>query len=173
MTEETTRQEKLEKVYALGYEFEAKYGVCPQCTIAAVQEVFGVIDDETFKATQGLAGGGALTTQGTCGALIGAMIAMGALVGRDKESFRTTRSRDAMVHSKDVFDAFVAEFGSPICGKIQEKLMGRAYDMWDPDDFAAFEAAGGHSTECTHVVGTAARIAAKKVMEIQEAQGGE
>ena len=102
MTEATTREQKLEQVYALGYEFEAKYGVCPQCTIAALQEVFGVIDDETFKATQGLAGGGALTTQGTCGALIGAMIAMGALVGRDKESFRTTRSRDAMVHCKDV-----------------------------------------------------------------------
>lgn len=169
VTETLTDQEKIERAYALGYEYEARHGVCPQCTIAALQDVFGIVDDETFKATHVLAGGGALSTRGTCGALVGAMMAMGAMLGRDRESFKTTRTRESFVPAKAILDAFVAKYGSPICGEVQAKIMGRSFDMWNPDDYAAFEAAGGHTDKCTDVVGTAARIAAEKIIELRKA----
>jgi hypothetical protein len=76
--------------------------------------------------------------------------------GPGQESFR---------QGKRVIDAFVDEFGSPLCADVQAKLMGRSFNMWDRDDFAAFEAAGGHTDKCTHVAGVAARIAAEVLFD--------
>jgi len=44
-----TRKEILEKVYALAFEYKQRYGSCSQCVLAAVQDVFGIVDDEVFK----------------------------------------------------------------------------------------------------------------------------
>jgi C_GCAxxG_C_C family probable redox protein len=161
-----TESEKADKAYALAYEYEQKYGCCPQCVIAAIQEVFGIVDDQTFKALQVFGGGGGLSTLGTCGALVGAMAAVSAKCGRDKASFTKGRSLVAYKYGKEILDEFVAEFGTPICGEVQAKIMGRSFDMWDTEDFKAFEAAGGHRDKCPAVVGMAARIAARKLIEI-------
>lgn len=40
----------LDQVYALGYEFEQKYEICPQCVLAALQETLGGIDEEVFTS---------------------------------------------------------------------------------------------------------------------------
>ncbi len=45
-----TRKEILEKVYALAFEYEQRYGSCSQCVLAAIQDVFGIVDDEVFKS---------------------------------------------------------------------------------------------------------------------------
>ena len=162
------REQTLERVYALGYEFEGKYGNCPQCTLAAIQEVLGGIDDEVFKAATALAAGGALTTQGTCGALSGGMMAISARFGRDRASFSTTSSRKASVVAKRLYDRFIAAFGSPICATVQVAKFGRSYDMWDKDDYRAFEAAGGHVDKCTDVVGQTAKWTAEILLEAAE-----
>jgi hypothetical protein len=43
--------------------------------------------------------------------------------------------------------------------------MGRSFNMWDADDYKAFEAAGGHKDKCTSVAANAAAWAAETILE--------
>jgi len=45
--------------------------VCAQSVLVAVQNIFGVADDNVFKSASGLAGGIGISIIGTCGAVIG------------------------------------------------------------------------------------------------------
>jgi C_GCAxxG_C_C family probable redox protein len=133
--------------------------------IAALQETIGGIDDEVFKAAHALAGGAAKTGRGTCGALAGGMMAISAKYGREREDFATVRSTEAANLAKVLYDRFVDEFGSPICADVQEAILGRAFNLWDPDDRQAFEEAGGHLDKCPDVVGRAAMWTAEILLD--------
>lgn len=161
----TEKQELLDQVYAAAFAYERDNGCCAQCVLAAVQDVVGAGNDDLFKASHTLSAGGALTTGGTCGALAGAMLAVGSVHGRSREDFDKGPHSESFVLAKRVYDAFVGEFGSPVCAEVQTRIMGRSFDMWDGEDFRAFEAAGGHQDKCTHVVGTAARTAADLLVD--------
>ncbi len=161
----------IEKAYSLAYGYEQTHGNCPQCVIAAIQETFGGIDDAVFKAAHALAGGGALSTAGTCGALVGALLAVSSRYGRDRENFGKGRYLLNNQLAKRIFDRFVAEFGSPICSQVQTRLMGRSFDMWDGEDYKAFLAAGGHDDKCPAVSGKAARWVAELLVERGEKGG--
>jgi len=159
------KQRILDEVYRLAYEYEGTHGCCPQCVLAAIHDVLGIGGDDLFKAAHGLAGGGGLTGQGTCGALVGATLAVGARHGRERADFANGPHVPSYALAKRVYDSFVEEFGSPICADVQHSTMGRSYDMWDQTDFNAFLADGGHADKCTNVAGTAARIAAELLLD--------
>jgi C_GCAxxG_C_C family probable redox protein len=161
-------REIIDRAYSLGYENEQKYGCCPQCVLAAIQDVLGVVDDATFKASHGLAAGGGLSTGGTCGALAGGMLALSAVCGRDRAHFRNGRFMQSYKLGKRLHDRFVAEFGSPICAEVQTRLLGRSFNMWDAMDFKAFEEAGGHRDKCPRVAGTVASWTAEMLIEVAE-----
>jgi C_GCAxxG_C_C family probable redox protein len=161
-------QEIIVRAYSFAYENEQKYGCCPQCVLAAIQDVLGIVDDATFKASHGLAAGGGLSTGGTCGALAGGMLALSAKCGRDRAHFGNGRFMQSYELGKRLHDRFVAEFGSPICAEVQTKLLGRPFNMWDAKDFKAFEEAGGHRDKCPSVVGTVASWTAEMLIEAAE-----
>ncbi|MCK5636900.1 MAG: C-GCAxxG-C-C family protein, partial [Thermoplasmatales archaeon] len=71
-----SKEELLDKVYNLAFKYEAERGSCPQCVVSAIMETLDVGDPETVKAIDALAGGTALSTQGTCGALVGGLVAI-------------------------------------------------------------------------------------------------
>ncbi len=160
-------QHVLDQAYRSAYEYEQTFGCCPQCVLAAIQDVLGIGGDDLFKAAHGLAGGGALSQAGTCGALIGALLAIGAAHGRGRADFAAGPNMKSYALAKKMFDAFVEEFGSPICADIQTREMGRSFDLWDPKDFEAFLAAGGHGDKCPNVAGTAAKLAAGVLLEAE------
>jgi C_GCAxxG_C_C family probable redox protein len=149
------------RVYDLAFAYERDYGCCSQCVLAALQDELGVGDDGLLRASHTLAGGGAVTVTGTCGALAGALLAVGSVHGRERADFGAGPHAESFRQGKRVIDAFVEEFGSPLCADVQARLMGRSFNLLDPEDFRAFEAAGGHTDKCTHVVGVAAQIAAR------------
>lgn len=169
MTEHSSNKALVEQAYAIAYKYEQTHGNCPQCVLAAIQETIGGIDDATFKAGHALAGGCALTTAGTCGALSGALMAISSHFGRDRANFGKGRFLNNYQLSKKVVDRFVAEYGSPICADVQAKIMGRSFNMWDAEDFKAFEAAGGHKDKCTAVAANAAAWAAEVILEAKGA----
>ncbi|MGQ9676164.1 MAG: C-GCAxxG-C-C family (seleno)protein [Chloroflexota bacterium] len=150
------KRQAAERAYALGFEYEQKYENCAQCLLAAVHELVGGVDEALFKASHNLAGGGGLTTKGTCGALSGGMLAFGSRYGRERENFTKRTGIRRYAKSKELLEKFVGEFGSPICGDVQTRLMGRSFDLWS-EDYKAFEEAGGHRDKCPHVVGTVAK----------------
>jgi len=161
-------QEIVGRAYSLAYENEQKYGGCPQCVLAAIQDVLGIVDDATFKASHGLAAGGGLSTGGTCGALAGGMLALSAKYGRDRAHFGKGRFLQSYELSKQLYDRFAAEFGSPICADVQTRLLGRPFNLWDINDYKAFEDAGGHRDKCPEVAGKVASWTTEMLIRLSE-----
>ncbi|MCL5735608.1 MAG: C-GCAxxG-C-C family protein [Actinobacteria bacterium] len=151
--------EELARLYDAAFQYERTNGCCAQCVLAAVQDVLGRGTDDIFQASHTLSAGGGLTTMGTCGALAGALLAVGSVYGRTREDFASGPGQASFVVAKEVFDGFVGEFGGATCAEVQTKVMGRSFNMWDSNDFQAFLKAGGHEDKCPHVVGFAARLA--------------
>lgn len=156
------------RAWQLAYEFEAKYGGCAQCVLAALKETIGGIPEEVFKSATGLAGG--IGLQGyACGALTGGVLALSSYLGREYSNFadpQRVRFQTARMCEK-LIGKFTAEYGSPNCAAIQTKLMDRSYRLSVPEDLADFLAAGGHDDKCTGVCGNSARW----VIEILEEEG--
>jgi C_GCAxxG_C_C family probable redox protein len=151
--------------YLKGYEFEQKYHVCAQCALAALQETIGGIDDNTFQAVFTLGGGGGLTREGTCGALVAGMLAIGSRFGRTRANFGQKSDRTAFRIAKRLADQFYEEFGSYTCRGVQTSIFGRSFDFWNEAENKAFKDAGAHEDKCPRVVGKGAQMAVKIILE--------
>ena len=160
------KEEILQEVYNLAYNYEAERGSCPQCVYAAVMETLDIGDKQTVKAIDGLAGGTALSTQGTCGALVGGICAISSIVGRTYEDFSEGNSkRRIFMYSKKLYDKFIEGYGSPVCKDIHQKLFGRTFDLRDNKDYTEFKKMGAHNDKCTVVSGKTARWTAEIILK--------
>jgi C_GCAxxG_C_C family probable redox protein len=165
-----SQKDILDDVYQRAFQYEARLGSCPQCVLAALKETLDVGDDSIFKASQGLAGGTALSSEGTCGALAGGMIAIGSLVGRTYQEFSEgQKKRLVFKYTRQLYDRFVREYGSSLCCGVQKKIFGRSYILLDKQQYEAFEKAGAHVDKCTSVAGNAAKWTAEIILN--ELQG--
>ncbi len=123
--------------------------------------------DEVFRAGNALAGGVAMQGE-TCGALTGAIMAIGWLIGRRKiediDQYRKT-NRVAI----GVYNLFKERIGHTLCAEIHKIKYGRTYRLLIPEEYEAFHKAGGHSrTGCPEVCGIAARMAGEIILDIKE-----
>jgi C_GCAxxG_C_C family probable redox protein len=151
--------------YERAFEYEKRYGSCSQAVVAAIQDVFGEIGNDTVKAAYPLAGGSGLSNEGTCGALAGGMLAIGYYFGRPKDRMGDGRYVGAYEIAKDLYDRFVVEYGSPLCKRVQESIMGRSFDLWNDGEYSQFEECGAHVDKCPGVAGNAARWTAEILLE--------
>ena len=160
------REKILETVYRKAFEYEAERGSCPQCVLAALMETLDFGDKKIVKYADALAGGTALSAEGTCGALVGGLMAISYFVGRPYEDFSNGKSiRRVFLYSKKLYDKFVEEYGTPICKGVHQKLFGRTFDLLDNDDYAEFDRMGGHVDKCTSVSGNVARWTAEIILD--------
>ncbi|ODV49185.1 MULTISPECIES: C-GCAxxG-C-C family protein [Methanohalophilus] len=72
---------------------------------------------------------------------------------------------DSSKLSRIVREEFIDEYGSIICNDIQKEVFGKSYNLWDPQEFEAFEEAGGHDDKCPSVTGNAAKWTAKVLLD--------
>ncbi len=156
-----------EKAYELGHYYEKTYHGCSQCAIAALQDVFDIRNDDIFKSSTALAGGSALSCEGSCGGYVGALMVLGLLVGRERDNFAdpegirfTTQKLAGELRKK-----FIDKYGSFICRNIQAKVMGRSYYLGDKDEYEKFHNAGAHDIYCPEVVGNACRWMAEIIQD--------
>jgi C_GCAxxG_C_C family probable redox protein len=131
-----------------------------------LQEKLNVGSKEVFKAASALAAGVAKRGE-TCGALTGAIMAIGTLVGRerleDKEQLQIS-----MQIADQVYLLFREKVGHTICSEIHKIRYGRVYRFFIPGESEAFHNMGGHSREgCPEVCGIAARIAAGVILDLK------
>ncbi|HZK10192.1 MAG TPA: C-GCAxxG-C-C family protein [Clostridia bacterium] len=159
------KKDLIDKAASLGYEYERKYGNCPQCTIAAIQDTFGIIDDDVFKQSYGFGAGIGLTSKGTCGALSAAILIIGSLHGREKADFHSGRNAKCYELSKQLVEKVEEEYGGILCHEIQRKIMGDSFDLNKQEEFLAFEAAGGHDDKCPSVIAFVAGYLAELIVE--------
>lgn len=159
------KEELLQKAYDLAYKYEAERGSCPQCVYSAIMETINVGNEETVQALDGLAGGTALTANGTCGALVGGLASISALVGRTYKDFSAGEcKRRVFMHAKKLYDKFTEEYDSIICKDIHQKLFGRTFNLLDKKDYAEFDRMGAHADKCTSVSGNVARWTAEIIL---------
>ena len=161
-----SKEKLIEQVYRLAFKYEAERGSCPQCVLAALRETLNVGDPATIQAADAMAGGTALSTQGTCGALVGGLLTIGSIVGRSYKDFSAgERKRRVFQYAKKLYDKFIEEYGSPLCKDVQKKIFGRSFNLLDPKDYAEFEKAGAHVDKCPSVSGNAAKWTAEIILE--------
>jgi len=160
-----SKKDKLKQAYDLAYKYEAERGSCPQCVLAAIMETLEVGDPANIKAIDALAGGTALSTNGTCGALLGGLVAISSIAGRDYKKFSAgEKKRRVFPISKKLYDRFLEEYGSPVCKDVHIKLFGRTFNLMDPKDYEEFEKAGAHVDKCPSVAGNVAKWTAEIIL---------
>jgi C_GCAxxG_C_C family probable redox protein len=148
-----------ERAYELGYEYEATFGACSQCTILAIMDGLEDRNPELFRAAFGFAGGMGDLSE-TCGALAAGIMMIGHYHGRRLEHVNSQsedQNRHCLQMVRDLHDRFVGAYGSIRCADIHMRIFGRTFDQWDQAEFAEFLRLGGHVDKCTAVVGNAAR----------------
>jgi C_GCAxxG_C_C family probable redox protein len=132
-----------------------------------LQEKLNVGSREVFKAGSALAGGVARRGE-TCGALTGAIMAIGSLVGRETlEDIKQFRS--SMEPADRVYTLFKDKIGHTLCSEIHKIRYGKVYRLFIPEEMEAFHDMGGHSRKgCPEICGIAARIAADVILDIKK-----
>lgn len=159
------REKILNDVYELAYDYEKEYGNCIQCTLAAIKDTFGIIDDNVFKAAHGLAAGIGLRSTGVCGALSAGVMVVSVLEGREWEKIADGEKPYSYKLSRKLLDRFEEDYGSILCHQIQEKIMGRSYDLSIEGESQAYLDAGGRIDKCTSVVGNGAKYIAEMILD--------
>ena len=104
----------------------------------------------------------------TCGALIGALMAVGMVAGR-KRIEAVDGFQSCMELACEVREKFLESVGHSLCAEIQKILFGRSYRFYDDEDRERFHNDGGHErTGCPGVCGKAAKIAAEIILREPE-----
>jgi C_GCAxxG_C_C family probable redox protein len=158
------KEEILEKAYQLGKTYEKKCTGCAQTAIAATFEALGIWNEDVFLAASGLADGLGLTGDGSCGALVGGSMVIGYLFGRGKDDFEDmNKPMKAYTLVKKLHDKYVKIYGSCRCHDVQNKLVGRTFNLWSAEELKeAFKS--GMMEHCSELVGNIARLTTKIIL---------
>jgi C_GCAxxG_C_C family probable redox protein len=153
-----------ERAAQLAAEYEKTCTNCAQSAVAGLLDAFEIDADDVFKAASGLADGIGLTGDGSCGSLTGCAMVIGLLFGRAREDHRDVmKPMQSYLLCKELHDDLVREYGSCRCHDIQQKIVGRTFNLLDPKEFEEAMKAG-MLEHCARVVGRTARRAAELIL---------
>jgi C_GCAxxG_C_C family probable redox protein len=160
------KEELLDEAYRLGFEYEKGASYCAQATVAALQDVFNIKNDDVFKASCGLSGGVGACGEGTCGAVAGGVLILSYLFGRNRTVFDFGKvNHDVAELSATLLERFKKEYDGSTCRETQKKLFGKSYNLRDEKERAEFLSSGGHHEKCPKAVGTGARLTAEIIFD--------
>ncbi|NLV49233.1 MAG: hypothetical protein GXY20_00900 [Clostridiales bacterium] len=140
--------------------------ICARSVLVGLKEIFDDIPEEMITASLSLAGGTG-SASGSCGAYCCGLLAVGLKYNAPLEE----ELRDASLKQRgaakfhEYRERFHKEMGTVLCPEVQKKLFGRAYDLADSADHAAFLEMPGHEEKCAQAVAVATRIAAEMILE--------
>jgi C_GCAxxG_C_C family probable redox protein len=161
---ETNPEAIAEKAGRLAAEYEKTCTNCAQSAVAGLLDALEIDGDDVFKAASGLADGIGLSGDGSCGSLTGSSMVIGLIFGREREHHRDImKPMQSYLLCKELHDELVREYGSCRCHDIQQKIMGRTFNLLDPKDLedASKE---GMLEHCAGVVGRTTRKAAEIIL---------
>ena len=161
----------IEKAGTRAYEYEKTYHGCAQCVLGALQDTLDIGDNLTYKAASALAAGVARMGE-SCGSLLGGVLAIGIVFGRDRLEVTTESEGYQKAHrlAGELSNRFKTAFDGVRCRDVQTGLFGRSFDLKDPSDMKAFLEAGGHE-KCPEVARKAAEIAAEIILREKREPG--
>lgn len=130
---------------------------CAQTSFVVLQQEFGLQGKEILKALTPFPG---IALRGeTCGAVIGCMMALGLVYGREDLGDWKGYLR-SLPPTRRFCRRFESEHGSTACAEILEVTMGRKYDLADRVDSLKYAASGGKKA-CAKIITSAVVIAAE------------
>lgn len=129
---------------------------CAQTSFAVLQQEFDLDGDAILKALTPFPG---IALRGeTCGAVIGCLMAIGLVYGRDDlgnwRGYLTSLSP-----SRKFCRAFEEKYGNTACADILESELGTRYDLANRVDLLKYTAAGGKKT-CGKIIANAVQVTA-------------
>jgi C_GCAxxG_C_C family probable redox protein len=169
-------QKKVKAIRAKAHANENMSG-CSQAVISALQEGLSIGDANSLKAATAFAGGMARRGE-SCGALVGALMALGLEEGREKlEDLPKLQNTvaDGYALSNEFMHRLEKEWSlkkplpSTLCRDIQQALYGRSWNLADAAQRTDFINSGGHSDNgCLKVCGVAAEVTAEMILKKRE-----
>ena len=79
-------------------------------------------------------------------------MALSAKRGRDRSKLDKGRFINNFNKGNELVERFREEFGGITCSELQQQFTGRTYDLWDGEQYQAFDEARGR--QCAHATGT-------------------
>ena len=164
------QQEILDMIEKNALEAILRDDICARSTMYGLKTYFDFIPEEMVSATMSLLGGGG-RANGSCGAYISGMLAIGAKYNPTVEAELADPSQIQMLRKQgfekllEYRDAFLKEFGTTLCPDIHKQLFGRSFNLIDDEEDAEFLGIPDHVEKCSVVVKKAARLAAKLLLE--------
>ena len=159
------REALLDAIEKDAYSLEKTYHGCSRCVLIPLQKHLGLDDGAVARAAAPLAGGIALSGE-ACGALTGALMAIGLAVApdelEDNQGFLTAMTSGFRFNRR-----FQKHFGETTCRGLQTSQLGEYYSMADPEAYKNFVELGGYET-CAGIVGAASRLAAEFLLELHD-----
>jgi len=134
---------------------------CAQTSFAVLQHEFALDGGGILKALTPFPG---IALRGeTCGAVIGCLMAIGLVVGRDNlDDWKGYLA--SLPPSRRFCRRFEEEYGSTACADLLETKLGRRYDLANRFDALKYAAAGGKKT-CGKIITSAVHIAAEIIVK--------
>ncbi len=134
---------------------------CAQTSFAALQDEFNLEGGTILKALTPFPG---IALRGeTCGAVIGCLMALGLVYGRENlDDWKGYLA--SLPPSRRFCRRFEEENGSTACAAILENKLGRSYDLANRVDALKYAAGGGQKT-CGKVIESAVQITAEIIMK--------
>lgn len=134
---------------------------CSQSVFTALGTEYGLSEDTCLKTACAF-GAGMGRQQLTCGAVTGALMALGLKYGKamgdpDENKQRTYEK------TREFFSAFIKKHGTATCRELLKGL-----DINDPDDYRRINEQGLFDTLCEEYVKDAVVIAEKIILEKNE-----
>lgn len=168
------REEILDRVQQKATSYQFEYRGCGQTPLAALVEEFNLSDNsDGFKAAN-FFGYGIVREMDVCGALVGAIMAIGMAAGRSnfdeplypdaKDIDPATGLAKSAVRIRELYQKFVDKYGGTTCRALQENNFEKVYELADPKQSNVFSEM--HGEDCAEVVGQVARWAAEVILDI-------
>jgi C_GCAxxG_C_C family probable redox protein len=160
MNTEASKEEVLKKITVRASQILLQSGNCAQTSFLVLKEHFDLDDGRILKALTPFPG---VALRGeTCGAVIGSLMALGLVFGRDNIDDMPGYLR-SLPPARKFCRQFEKEHSSTMCGAILETKLGKRYNLANPMESAMYLSSGGPE-KCAEVVASAVRIAAEIIL---------
>lgn len=154
-------QQSLDELEKKAGDYEEKFGSCAQGTLLALQEHFNLGNTQVLRAATAMPG---IALRGeTCGAVIGAIMALGLAFGREDPDDSAAVQR-TMAAARKLCKQFELELGGCNCRDVQRHIFGRSFNLTDPQESEEFVKADA-GKKCRLPAGKAARIAGELILK--------
>jgi hypothetical protein len=157
----------LDKIEQKAKEAECTYHGCGRSALYGLKQYFSFIPKELIIASTAAAGGWG-ASGGSCAAYCAGLLAIALKFDpwiEDTSPAGRTKRGLAKKLEYEFRDWFLEEFGATICTNIQERVIGRSWNLMDPEQMAEFLSLPSNHEKCGTVVGKSARMAAVIILK--------